>query len=219
MRGRSLFISRLVPGLWGLAWSDPSSAEWYIAGQGGFQFPQDLANVRGTGSFSGVTSNDLDLNNQAAFGLKVGRFFNGNLRWLGLEFDYSHSDANIADQRITASAPILGSTQQNGQTPGVSLSVNHMTFNVIARYPGLQVQPYIGVGGGLGLSRLRTAPQDETEVYPVFNVLIGIKALVTKHIALFTENKHAQATVEFSDHHFEGGLQTNWFMGGLAYHF
>ncbi|MBS0184197.1 MAG: outer membrane beta-barrel protein [Nitrospira sp.] len=219
MHRRSLFLSLLVSALWMFAWSETSRAEWYIAGQGGYQFPQDLADVRGTGSFSGVTSNDLTLNNQAAFGLKVGHVLHGSLRWLGLEFDFSHSDANIADQRVTAGAPILGITQQNGRTPGVGLSVNHMTVNVIARYPGSQVQPYVGVGGGLGLSRLRTAPQDETAVYPVFNVLIGMKVPVTKHVALFTEYKHARATVEFSDHHFEGDLRTNWFMGGLAYHF
>jgi len=216
---RSLIVSLSLLGLWGLALPEASRAEWYIAGQGGFQFPQDLANVRGTGSFSGVTSNDLDLNRQAAFGVKAGRFFDGSLRWVGLEFDFSHSDANIAEQGVTASVPILGVTQQNGRTPGVGLSVNHMTVNVIARYPGAQVQPYIGVGGGLGLSRLRTAPQDETEVYPVFNVFIGMKVFVTKHVALFTEYKHARATVEFSDHQFEGDLRTNWFMGGLAYHF
>ncbi|UVT20629.1 MAG: outer membrane beta-barrel protein [Nitrospira sp.] len=219
MRRRSLFVCLLVLGLWGLAWSGVSRAEWYIAGQGGFQFPQDLANVRGTGNFSGVTSNDLDLNNQAAFGIKGGRFLEGNLNWLGLEFDFSHSDANITEQRVTASAPILGVTQQNGRTPGVGLSVNHMTVNVIARYPGARIQPYIGVGGGIGVSLLRTAPQGETDVYPVFNVLVGTKVFLTKHVAFFTEYKHARATVDFSDHHFEGDLRTNWFMGGLAYHF
>lgn len=219
MRQRSLFVSLLVLGLLGFVWPGTNRAEWYIAGQGGYQFPQDLVNVRGTGSFSGVTSNDLDLNNQAAFGIKVGRFFDGSLRWLGLEFDFSHSDANIAEQGVTAGAPILGITQQNGRTPGVGLSVNNMMVNLIARYPGARIQPYLGVGGGVGLSLLRTAPQDETDVYPVFNVLVGTKVFVTKHVALFTEYKHARAAVEFSDNHFEGNLRTNWFMGGLAYHF
>lgn len=137
VRRRVPFICLLVLGLGTLAWSEVSRAEWYIAGQGGYQFPQDLANVRGTGNFSRVTSNELDLNNQAAFGLKAGRFFHGGLRWLGLEFDFSHSDANIAEQGVTAGAPILGVTQQNGRTPGVGLSVNHMTVNIIARYPGM----------------------------------------------------------------------------------
>ncbi len=219
MRRRSLFVRILVLGLSVLAWAEPGRAEWYVAGQGGYQFPQNLANVRGTGHFSGVTSRDLDLNSQAAFGLKAGRFFDGSLRWLGLEFDFSHSDANIAEQGIVASAPILGVTQQNGRTPGVGLSVSHMTLNLIARYPGARIQPYIGVGGGVGVSLLRTTPQDETDVYPVFNVLIGTKVFLTKHVAFFTEYKHARATVEFSNHHFEGDLRTNWFLGGLAYHF
>lgn len=219
MRRLVLLLSLLVVGPCIFAWTETSRAEWYIAGQGGYQFPQDLANVRGTGNFSGVTSNDLDLNSQAAFGIKAGRFFHDGLRWLGLEFDFSHSDANIAEQGVTAGAPILGVTQQNGRTPGVGLSVSHMTVNLIARYPGARVQPYIGVGGGLGLSLLRTAPQDETDVYPVFNVLVGTKMFLIKHVGFFTEYKHAQATVEFSNNHFEGKLQTNWFLGGLAYHF
>jgi opacity protein-like surface antigen len=216
VRRRSWFISLLI--LCALTCSEVSRAEWYIAGQGGYQFPHDLSNVQGTGNFSGVTSNDLDLNNQAAFGIKAGRFFDA-LRWLGLEFDFSHSDANIAEQAATANAPILGVTQQNGRTPGVGLSVNHMTANLILRYPGSHIQPYIGVGGGLGLSRLRTAPQDETAIYPLFNVFVGTKVFVAKHVAFFTEYKHARATVEFSNNHFEGDLRTNWFMGGLAYHF
>lgn len=219
MHRRSLFAQLLLLALWMLAWSETSRAEWYIAGQGGYQFPQDLADVRGTGSFSGVTSSNLDLNNQAAFGVKFGRFANDTLRWLGLEFDFSHSDANIAEQGLTTSAPILGITQQNGRTPGVGLSVSHMTMNIIARYPGSQVQPYVGVGGGLGLSLLRTAPQDATDLYPVFNVLIGVRMFMTKRVAFFTEYKHAWAMVEFSDNRFEGDLRTNWFMGGLAYHF
>lgn len=219
MRRVAVCISLLVPGLWMSAWAEPSRSEWYIAGQGGYQFPQELTNVRGTGTFSGVTSNGLDLNNQAAFGIKAGRFFDGGQRWLGLEFDFSHSDANIAEQGVTAGAPILGVTRQNGRTSGVGLSVNHMTVNLIARYPGDRVQPYIGVGGGLGLSLLRTTPQDETDIYPLFNALVGTKMFLTQHVALFTEYKHARATVEFSNNHFEGHLRTNWFLGGLAYHF
>lgn len=219
MRHRSFLVTLLVLSLGVLGWSDSSRAEWYVAGQGGYQFPQDLSDVQGTGSFRGVPSNDLNLNSQAAFGVKVGRVFTGGLRWLGAEFDYSHSDANIAEQQVTASAPILGVTQQNGRTPGVGMSVNHMTVNVIFRYPGPQIQPYVGIGGGIGISLLRTAPQDETHVYPVFNVFLGMKTFVTKHVAFFTEYKHARATVEFSDNHFGGDLRTNWFMAGLAYHF
>jgi len=218
VRYQSLLVI-LVLGLSVFAWNTASQAELYLAAQGGYQFPQDLSDVRGTGSFQGARSNDLDLNSQAAFGIKIGRMFTGGFRWLGLEFDYSHSDADIVAQRVTASAPILGITQQNGRTPGVGLSVNHMTANLIVRYPGSQIQPYVGVGGGLGLSVLRTTPESETVVYPVFNVFIGMKVFVTKHVAFFTEYKHARATVEFSDNHFEGDLRTNWLMAGLAWHF
>ena len=211
-----------VLGLWCaclLWWADPSQAEWYLAAQGGVQVPQDLSNIRGTGSFSGVTSQDLNLRNQLAYGVKAGYIFSNDWNWLGVEFDFSHSDANIERQSITATAPILGATQQNGMTSRVGLTVNHMVANVIARYPGPRLQPYVGIGAGLGNSLLRTAPQDESVYYPVFNVLVGMKLFMTDHLAFFSEYKHARASVEFSDNQFKADLRTNWFMAGVAYHF
>ena len=44
-----------------------AGAEWYVAAQAGAQVPQDLSNIHGTGSFTGVTSNDLNLRNQFAY--------------------------------------------------------------------------------------------------------------------------------------------------------
>ena len=101
---------------------DPVQAEWYLAGQGGQQIPQDLTNIRGTGSFTGVTANNLNLRTQWAYGVKAGYVFSGVWTWLGVEFDFSHSDANIERQGITAGAPILGTTQQNGMTVTLPLS-------------------------------------------------------------------------------------------------
>lgn len=94
-------------------------AEWYVAGQGGHQLPQDLSSIQGTGRFQGTMSNDLNLRNQWAFGVKAGAYLTAGWQWFGIEFDFSHSDANIERQPITASAPILGTTQQNGVTSWV----------------------------------------------------------------------------------------------------
>ena len=219
MSHRPMLAKVIVLCVWILMWSDSSQAEWYLAAQGGLQVPQDLANIGGTGSFSGVTSNDLNLRNQSAYGVKAGYFFSDAWNWIGLEFDFSHSDANIERQRITATAPILGATQQKGMTSRVGLTSNNMVVNVIARYPGHQLQPYMGVGAGLGNSLLRTAPSAESVYYPVFNVLIGMKVFLTEHLARFSEYKHARASVDFSDNQFKADLRTNWFMGGIAYHF
>jgi len=199
----------------------PSEArgEWYVAAQAGVQVPQDLSNIQGTGSFTGVTSNDLNLRNQFAYGVKAGYFFPRDWNWLGVEFEFYHSDANIERQGITAAAPILGATQQNGFTPRVGLTTNNMVINVILRYPGERVQPYVGVGGGLGQSLLRTAPSDQTAFYPVLNMLVGVNISVTKHVGFFTEYKHTSGSPEFSETQFKADLRTNWFMGGVAYHF
>jgi len=94
-----------------------------------------------------------------------------------------------------------------------------MVVNVIAGYPGQQLQPYMGGGAGLGISLLRTAPSAESEYYPVFNVLIGMRVFLTGHLALFSEYKHACASVEFSDNQLKADLRTNWFIGEIAYHF
>lgn len=201
---RAIFYMGVVLSLTGTV--GLAQAEWYIAAQAGVQVPQDLSNIRGTGSFTGVTSNDLNLRNQIAFGAKVGYFFTGHWDWLGLEFDFYHSDVNIERQGITATAPILGATQQNGFTPRVGLSSNNKVFNLIARYRGERFQPYVGVGGGIGESLLRTAPQDETARYPVFNVIAGLKVFMAEHVALFTEYKHNRGTVKFSDQQFKADL-------------
>ena len=207
-----------------LLWCSVSSptearAEWYVAAQVGAQVPQDLSSIQGTGSFTGVTSNDLNLRSQFAYGVKAGYFFPQRWNWLGVEFEFYHSDANIERQGITAAAPILGSTQQNGFTPRVGLTTNNMVFNVILRYPRERVQPYLGVGGGLGHSLLRTSPSDQTAVYPVLNMLVGVNVSVTKHVGLFTEYKHTSGNPHFSETQFKADLRTNWFMAGVAYHF
>ena len=77
----------------------------------------------------------------------------------------------------------------------------------------------MGVGGGLGQSLLRTSPSDQTDVYPVLNMLVGVNILVTKHVGLFTEYKHTSGTPQFSETQFKADLRTNWFMAGVAYHF
>ncbi|WP_447601161.1 outer membrane protein [Nitrospira sp. Nam80] len=142
-----------------------------------------------------------------------------DLRWLGTELEFYHSDANIERQNITATVPILGSTQQNGMTPRVGLTTNNLAFNLIARYPGERWQPYVGIGGGLGFSLLRTAPDQDTSYYPIFNVMAGLKLFVTSHVSLFTEYKYTRADIEFGGQQFKADLRTNWFMGGAAYHF
>ncbi|MEY4527495.1 MAG: hypothetical protein RL768_1214 [Nitrospirota bacterium] len=219
MGRRLVLVAVLVLRLGMMGGVDPVQAEWYLAGQGGQQIPQDLTNIRGTGNFTGVTSNNLNLRTQWAYGVKAGYIFSDAWNWLAVEFDFPHSDANVERQGITAGAPILGTTQQSGMTPRVGLTVNHMTGHVIARYPGGFLQPYVGVGGGLGHSLLRTAPEAESAFYPVFSVLAGMKLFVTEHVALFGEYTYARATVEFSDNQFNADLRTNWFMGGVAYHF
>jgi opacity protein-like surface antigen len=195
----------------------PAQAELYLAGQGGVNVPQDLANVRGTGPLSGVTSNDLNLRNQIAYGVKAGYYFADRWSWLGAEAEFYHSDSNIERQRIASNGSILGS-HTDGTISRTGLAVNTWAFNALIRYPGERIQPYAGVGAALNYALLRTSPR-ETTFFPGLNVIAGIRAFLSKRVALFTEYKYNQATIEFSDQHVKADYRTNYFMAGLSYHF
>jgi opacity protein-like surface antigen len=197
--------------------SIPAWAEFYLAGQGGVNVPQDLANVRGTGPLTGVASNDLNLRNQIAYGVKAGYYFADRWSWLGAEAEFYHSDSNIERQRIASNGPILGS-HADGTISRTGLAVNTWAFNALIRYPGERFQPYAGVGAALNHALLRTSPS-ETTFFPGLNVIVGIRAFVTTRVALFTEYKHNRATIDFSDQHVKADYRTNYFMAGLSYHF
>ena len=50
MGRRLVLVAVLVLRLGMMGGVDPVQAEWYLAGQGGQQIPQDLTNIRGTGN-------------------------------------------------------------------------------------------------------------------------------------------------------------------------
>ncbi len=192
-------------------------AEWYLGGQGGVNVTRDLADIRGTGPLAGVTSNDLNLRNQIAYGVKAGYYLPDSCKWLGAEAEFYHSDANIERQRITSNGPILGS-HPDGTISRTGLAVNTWALNVLVRYPEARLQPYAGIGVTFNHGLLRTAPR-ETTFFPGLNVVAGLRAFVTRRVALFTEYKYNQATIEFSDQHVKADYRTNYFMAGLSYHF
>jgi opacity protein-like surface antigen len=195
--------------------SNLGSAEMYIAGQVGYAMPSDLSDVKGTGSSSGVNSSDLSLKNNIAYGLKVGGYFPGVLKWLGVEVEGFYNQPDIKSQTVTFTPG--GPQSVNGTT----MRVAHFAANVLVRYPGETFQPYIGVGGGVnvaGLSENSTFDAEAT-VAPALNVLAGMRAFITERIALFGEFKYNQSTFKFSDNEFDAKYRTTMFMGGLSFHF
>lgn len=193
-----------------------ASAEMYIAGQVGYAAPSSLSDVKGTGSLSGTNFSDLSLNNNMAYGLKIGGYLPNALDWLGVEFEGFYNEPNIKAQTITATG---GASSAGDAT---KLRVAHFAVNVLARYPGETFQPYIGIGGGANVAGLSESPNtyfSDVAVAPSLNALAGLRIFLSERVALFGEYKYNRSTFKFSDNEFQSNYQTSMFMGGLSFHF
>jgi opacity protein-like surface antigen len=187
----------------------PAQAEWYVAGQAGYNFADALRNVKGTGGLSGLEAPDFDMKNSLAYGGKVGVYpFHGAI---GFELDVFHSTPHIKNL---------------DDIPGIHLAVTNVGANFLLRYPGVTFQPYIGVGPAILIARLSesTTTQQDTQVSIGANVLAGIRAFVTPHVALFTEYKYTDAKFGFdgafgSVGGFDSTYRANQIFAGISYHF
>jgi opacity protein-like surface antigen len=186
-----------------------ASAEWYVAGQFGANFADQLSDVRGTGELRGRGAPDFDLQNSFLYGAKVG-VFPGN-GWFGVELDVFNSTPHIKNL---------------DNEPGIHMRVTNVGVNLVARYPGVTFQPYAGIGAGAAIARISDSPgtQANTDVASALNLLVGIRAFVTPYVAVYTEYKYSQSTFQF-DHAFgpssgfSGNYDAHILVTGLSYHF
>jgi len=184
-------------------------AEWYVAGQFGWNFVDPLRNVRGTGALAGQDFLNFNLKTSPAFGGKVGVYPGHGM--LGLELDVTHSNPHIKNL---------------DDAPGIHLSVTTIGAHVLLRYPGVTWQPYIGGGPALLVAHLGRSSETESDTQQSFggNVLVGIRAFVTPKMALFTEYKYTDSTLRFGGAlgplgGFEGTYRAHQLFMGLSYHF
>jgi hypothetical protein len=187
----------------------PLQAEWYVAGQAGYNFADALRNVTGTGGLSGLEAPNFDLKNSIAYGGKLGVYpFHGSL---GVELDVFHSSPHIKNL---------------DDIPGIHLTVTDIGANVLLRYPGVTFQPYLGAGPAIIIARLSNSAttQQDTEVTVGVNFLTGIRAFLTPTVAVFTEYKYTNAKFGFNGAFgsvggFDSTYQAHQLFGGLSYHF
>jgi opacity protein-like surface antigen len=187
----------------------PASAEWYVAGQFGANFADQLSDIRGTGALNGFRAPDFDLQNSFLYGGKVG-MFPGN-GWFGVELDVFHSTPHIKNL---------------DDVPGIHMRVTNVGVNLIARYPGVTFQPYAGIGAGAAIARIGNSAttRGNTDVASALNLLVGIRAFVTPYVAVFTEYKYSQSTFQFDQAFgpasgFNGNYDAHIIVTGLSYHF
>jgi opacity protein-like surface antigen len=186
-----------------------ASAEWYVAGQFGGNFADQLSDIRGTGGLSGFRAPDFDLQNSFVYGGKVGTF-PGN-GWFGVELDVFHSTPHIKNL---------------DDVPGIHMRVTNVGVNLLARYPGVTFQPYAGIGAGAAIARIgeSATTRSSTDVSSALNLLVGIRAFITPYVAVYTEYKYSQATFEFNSAFgpssgFNGNYDAQILVTGLSYHF
>lgn len=191
--------------------SSPARSESYVAGVLGVNFADRINSIAGTGPSAGVPGplQDFDLQNSITYGGKIGYFPGAS--WYGIEGEVLTTTPHI---------------KQLDTDPGIHLRMTTIGVNFIARYPGRTIQPYIGAGIGAGIAHIGTTPtvQSDTDVSPVWNVLVGLRAFITPTIALFGEYKYTGATLQFDDAFgnlggFSGNYRAQHILGGLSYHF
>jgi opacity protein-like surface antigen len=189
--------------------SGSANAEWYVAGDVGVNFADRLAHVEGTNGLEGLQAPDFDLKNSISYSGKVG-YFHGH-SWFGIEAEVLHTTPHI---------------KSLNDDPGIHLRVTTAGVNFLARYPGRTFQPYTGAGFGAVIAHIgdTATVRSETHVTSGWNVLAGLRAFVTPHIAFFTEYKYTGATLRFDQAFvtgggFEGLYRAQHVLFGVSYHF
>jgi len=213
------------------------------------QFPQANnpldSNGRGTLTQT-FKASDISLKNSAIFGGKVGYFFTQEkLPWLGVELEAFRTSPTIKAQTLSTTQDITYQPNTPGtaaqcQPPNPvpncpayvlnrstltlqesSLHVTTVAFNVIARYPGTTVQPYVGVGAGAFNFSASGGSIQGNQWYPGLNLMAGAKVLVTEAFGVFAEGKYNLANVTNFDQTYgvSGMYSIFHLVAGLAYHF
>lgn len=199
--------------------------------------------VSGTVNFpSGSTVSDQSLTTSFMFGGKLGHYFS-RARWFGLEAEIFYSTPHIKQQDITlrSSPPatftpsgggpstVLPSELTSPGVPGAHFSVLTIApINLMFRYPGNRLQPYIGVGPGIFIARIKdpsiTQGEDSQSSTKLgLNSLIGVKYFLTRHVSAFAEGKYNYVRFNFEENPSFFGFDATYspisVSFGIAYHF
>jgi hypothetical protein len=227
-------------------------SEMYIGGQVGTTFfgdnnkltkvdLTDLGNPPGEspgailsprGSMSG-----RDLASSPVWGGKIGYYF-PRVSWFGVELEAYYTTPHIEQQATRVSiipgtiingiGPVPGGDTVDNFSGDYFRVITIAPFNLMFRYNKARFQPYVGVGPGIFLSRIRTTvsgfegTQSATTVG--VNVKLGGEYFFTKHISGYGEVRYNYTRFNF-DSNYSGalGFQATYnpiiFSFGMGYHF
>jgi opacity protein-like surface antigen len=214
-----------------LAFPGLVAAEPYIAAYAGLAMTQDkdleiVQDLDGAEALKG-TLMGVEFDRSVVFGGKAGYFFRGRTLGgnFGFEYELYHFRPNINGQTVEFSGTVLGSPFSGSSSLGeADVSVIAGALNFLyriplgrsRRFPRGQLQPYVGLGGGIFLAEFETessildSPQkvDDTDVRPGVQGLAGLKLFLTRNVAVFGEYKYIFTT------DFEFKLKASGTVGG-----
>jgi opacity protein-like surface antigen len=203
-------------------------AETYVAGQFGVTLPQSLSNGTVTqDGLGGLDISDQPLKSSAMVGAKLGHYFT-KARWLGLETGLSYTTPHIKEGSLTFSGP--GGSLTFPSLSGIHQRIITWDTDVIFRYPGYRLQPYIGIGPSFYFAELKgpTAPPGQSATSIGFNAEGGIQYSLTRQWTLFGEGKYNYARMNYSSNHSDSNADPFGFRAtysaftlsiGIGYHF
>jgi opacity protein-like surface antigen len=173
-------------------------AETYVAGQFGVTLPQSLSHDKVTqDGFGGLDFSDQPLKSSAMVGAKVGHYFT-RASWLGIETGLSYTTPHVKAGTLTFTGP-GGPPQTSGMLSGLSQRVITWDIDVIFRYPGYRLQPYIGIGPSLFFTSLKgpDAPPGQSATTIGMNAELGARYYITRSWALFGEGQFHRARLGY----------------------
>lgn len=234
-----------------------SQAESYVAGQFGATFPgkglfdgdltstsATLQNPSGTVNFpSGTTVSDQSLKTSLLLGGKIGHYLS-RAPWLGLEAEIFYSTPHIKQQNITLRSGTPFTFTPSGGGPSTSFGpgefpvgvVQGVNFHVLTiaplnlmfRYPGNRLQPYIGIGPGIFIASLKDpsitqGDNSQSSTKLGLNSFIGVRYFLTRHVSAFAEGKYNYVRFNFEENPNFFGFNATYtpisVAIGVSYHF
>lgn len=200
----------------------PAYAESYLAGQFGYTLSGNLnsGEVTSPGG-AGLQLSDQKMINSPMFGAKFGHYFR-EARWFGLEVEVFNTQPHTKQQTLSFTGP-GGSV--DAPFTGLTHRVLTIAPNLVFRYPGKQFQPYLGLGPGIFLARLKDPATSESQssTRVGLNAHVGLRYFLVRHVAIFGEFKINYAKFSYSDEANLFGFKATYFPQhvtfGIAYHF
>lgn len=198
----------------------------YISGFGGYSFPLKTNLESG-----GVEIRHAKLDSSPTFGAKIGMWFAGPRKTLGLDFG-TEIDAGVFSPDIAGGQILTSNIGPLFRTNSINLNAGYFGVNILARYPmGVTPElpngrwfPYLGVGGGvlhLALEVPGTTTKGDNTA-PAFQGIGGVKVFLAKHIAAFAEGKFIHSSISIKlqgSNSIDLTVNSLHGVGGLSIHF